>query len=78
MVLQVICLLHCLSGCLGLECSWVEKKGWSGGAKALLKVNVEQALSSWNITFRFNKDVIFEAWKGDVTALSRFIHTLTS
>ena len=80
-------------------CSWLDSKGWTGGAKVQLKINVvevkvfwtffiektpfvfffkylnlySQETSSWNISFDFNKDVTFEAWKGDINALTGFV-----
>ena len=42
-------------------CSWVESVGqWSTGQRDLLKLNIHQYSTYWNVTFKFDQDVIFE------------------
>merc|ERR1711962_1234606 len=80
-LLQALCIWQSLH--LGLSqatplCSWLDSKGWTGGAKVRLKINVVEETSSWNISFDFNKDVTFEAWKGDINALTGSIYHVTN
>ena len=42
-------------------CSYVETVSlWSNGQRHLLKLNIDQHYSQWNVTFTFNADVTFE------------------
>ena len=42
-------------------CSHVETVSlWSNGQRHLLKLNIDQHYSQWNVSFTFNADVTFE------------------
>ena len=42
-------------------CSWVEPVAkWTYGQRDLLKLNIDEYSTSWNVTFHFDQDVIFE------------------
>ena len=28
--------------------------------------NISQAVSTWNVSFEFDQDVVFQAWNGDI------------
>jgi len=60
-------------------CSWMEAANtWSSGAKLELTLEVPQTVQDWNLTFSFDTDVTFEAWKGDITKHSSQLYSLTN
>ena len=77
----VICLTfsQLLGRCGAQLCSWVEPVSqWTTGQRLLLKLNVEKYSTYWNVTFQFDQEVIFEAWKGDITELTTTTFSLTN
>merc|ERR1711971_1161205 len=60
-------------------CSHVETiSRWSNGQRKFLKLNIDQYYTSWNITVSFDREVSFEAWKGDVVKVSNTAYSLTN
>ena len=42
-------------------CSWVEPvTKWTNGQRDLLKLNIDEYSTYWNVTFKFDQDIIFE------------------